>query len=312
MNEQRELPDRLNIDFLITDESINRYGWRLLVGGIDLSGFLKNPVCCVQHDTYSIPVGRWTNMRTEDGKLLGTLEFDRNDPEAVKLYWKYQDGYMNAVSLNVVPVEESDALQYLLQGQQFPTLVRSELLEVSLVTLPGQKNAIKLSTPEGGDYKLNLITKKNKIKNMEKTDVTVEELQKELAQQRALNADNLIERHKLRGVVTDGETESLRTLALANYEATKTLLEARTPVDLDKIKQEVQAKNETAQVVSFVQNLSDGKTVAATDERASWNYLDYYKKDMKALHEMEVKEPEKYKALAAAYEKEMAPNGYIS
>lgn len=221
---KRKLPDVPEHDFIITDESVNRYGWRLLVAGIDLSGFLKNPVCCVQHFTGMIPVGKWKNVRIEGMELKGTVEFDRNDDDAVKLYWKYADGYMNAVSLHVLPVEESEDASHLIPGQTRPTLTKSEMLEISLVTLPGQKNAVKLSTPEGNEYKLNLLTRKQE---MDKDEKTVEQLRKELDAQRKLNAENLIAIHKNRGVVTDGETESLRELASGNYEATAKMLEAR-------------------------------------------------------------------------------------
>lgn len=156
--ENRELPAVLEHDFIITDESVNRYGWRLLVAGIDLAGFLKNPVCCVQHSTTMIPVGKWKNVRAEGQLLKGTVEFDRYDEEAVRLYWKYKDGYMNAVSLNIVPWEESDVKEQLLPGQTKATVTKCELLEISLVTIPGQKNAVKLSTPEGGEYKLSLLS----------------------------------------------------------------------------------------------------------------------------------------------------------
>ena len=131
----RQLPEVLERDFIITDESVNRYGWRLLVGGVDLDGFIKNPVCCVQHSTWLIPVGKWKNVRVDGQELKGTVEFDRNDDEAVRLYWKYEDGYMNAVSLNVAPIEESDDAAMILPGQKYPTLTKSELLEISLVTI---------------------------------------------------------------------------------------------------------------------------------------------------------------------------------
>jgi len=141
MTENRQLPSVLEHDFIITDESVNRYGWRLLVAGIDLAGFL-------------IPVGKWKNLRIDGGEFKGTVEFDRNDPDAIKLYWKYTDGYMNAVSIHVVPLEENGDPAALLPGQTRPTVTKCELIEISLVTVPGQKNAVKLSTPDGNEYKL--------------------------------------------------------------------------------------------------------------------------------------------------------------
>lgn len=346
----RKLPDVLEHDFVITDESINRYGWRLLVAGIDLTGFLKNPVCCVQHVTFMTPVGKWKNLRVEGQELKGTVEFDRNDDDAVKLYWKYADGYMNAVSLNVIPNEESDEAELLLPGQKYPTLVKSEMLEISLVTIPGQKNAVKLSTPEGNEYKLNLLTQKTEMAKEEKT---VEQLQAELASQRELNADNLITIHKNRGVVADGEVASLKKLALGGYDDVKSMLEARPdPVkpdsgadsaetkaealvqlhfdrgaitagekaifksaavlNYDSVKKELEAKTGKDGLQTFVQGLSGSDKSKSTDDHAGWDYYRYFKEDPQALSLMEKSEPDKFKKLVADFQEQTAPDGYVS
>lgn len=338
---KRELPSGpLEHDFVITDESVNRYGWRLLVAGIDTDGFLKNPVCCVQHNTWLIPVGKWKNLRVDGQKLLGTVEFDRNDDDAVKLYWKYKDGYMNAVSLNVVPVEESDDASMLIKGQKYPTLVKSELLEISLVTLPGQKNAVKLSHPDGSEYKLHLLTKTE----MAKEELTVEQLRTQLEAANKLNAENLIAIHKTRGVVQDGEVASLQTLALSNYDAVKQMLEARTvatpqeqkqdptaeeskalalvkthldrgaitadqqkfyevaaKADYEGARKELEAKPGRDGLKNFVAGMGTGDEKPGGDERSKWTYLDWFKKDPDGLRLMEKNDPEKHRQLAADF-----------
>jgi HK97 family phage prohead protease len=344
----RQLPEVLEMDFIITDESVNRYGWRLLVEGINLEPFKQNPVCCVEHFTLTMPIGKWKNLRIEEKKLIGTVEFDKNDPEAVKLYWKYKDGYMNAVSLHVLPLEESDAKQYILPGQKYATLVTSELIEISLVTVPGQKNAVKLSSPEGKEYKLNLITH-TKNNPMEKTDKTVEQLQQELQEQKKLNAENLITIHKNRGVITEGELPSLHQLALSNYETVKGMLEARMPAEekkdsliekanalvqfhfdrgaitegekpifqsaaqlnFDQVRKELESRKGKESLTSFVQNLSQEQGTSG-DDRSAWTYMDWYKKDLKALNLMEKNEPAKYQKLALDYQQQIMPEGYIS
>lgn len=345
---KRKLPEVLEHDFTITDESVNRYGWRLLVAGIDLTGFLKNPVCCVQHATFMIPVGKWKNLRLEGQELKGTVEFDRNDDEAVKLYWKYTDGYMNAVSLNVLPVEESEESKNLIQGQTRPTLTKSELLEISLVTVPGQKNAVKLSTPEGNEYKLNLLTQ---AKKMSKDEKTVEQLQTELDAQRKLNAENLITIHKNRGVVADGEIDSIRELALSNYDATSKMLDARKAPeanganqaevladgllklhfdrgaiteaekaiykpaaisDYEGTKRVLEAKAGKDGLQTFMQGMSSGnQSQPGANERDGWGYYEYYRKDPQALSLMEKNEPEKFKKLVADFEADSIKNGLI-
>ncbi len=340
---ERTLPETLEIDFIICDNSVNRYGWRLLVAGIDLGGFLKNPVCCVLHNTYMIPVGKWKNVRVEGEELKGTVEFDRNDEDAVKLYWKYKDGYMNAVSLNVLPIEETEDADLLLPGQKYATLTKSEMLEISLVTVPGQKNAVKLSTPDGNSYKLNLLTNN---KTMAKDEKTVEQLQIELAAQRKLNAENLVLRHKERGVVQDGEIDSLKTLALDNYDTVSNMLEGRVKTESNKetesaeskaetlvtlhfdrgaitageksiykayalnnydgAKKELEAKQGKDGLQSFMQGIGNGneQNQNQNNERAGWGYYDYFRKDPQALNLIKKNEPEKYKKLVADFEAE--------
>jgi phage head maturation protease len=339
---ERTLPEVLELDFIICDNSVNRYGWRLLVAGIDLTGFLKNPVCCVQHATYMIPVGRWKNLRVEGEELKGTVDFDRNDEDAVKLYWKYKDGYMNAVSLHVLPVEESEDAALLLPGQKSATLTKSEMLEISLVTIPGQKNAVKLSTTEMTEYKPNLLTTNKMDKKEEKT---VEQLQQELKAQRQLNAENLVLRHQARGVVQDGEIDSLKTLAFENYETVSKMLDGRTkpepakqegdtaeakadalvalhfdrgaisagekPIykayaltNYDSAQKELSAKPGKEGLQTFMQGMGNGTAQPVNNERAGWGYYEYFKKDPAALALMKKNEPEKYKKLVADFEAE--------
>lgn len=348
---KRTLPEVLEIDFTITDESVNRYGWRLLVAGIDLIGFLKNPVCCVQHFTSMIPVGKWKNLRVEGQELKGTVEFDKNDEEAVKLYWKYKDGYMSAVSLNVIPVEESDEPKFLLPGQKFSTLVKSELLEISCVTIPGQANAVKLSTPEGKEYKLNLLTQN---REMAKEEKTVEQLNQELEAQRKLNAENLVTIHKNRGVVADGEVESLKKLALVDYQSTSEMLNARqvpktettgdsaetladalvklhfdrgaitegekaifkgaATSDYEGTKKVLEAKTGKDGLQTFIQGLTNGgnpTNVGAQGERAGWGYYEYFTKDPQALALMEKNELDKHKKLVADFQASCTPDGAL-
>jgi phage head maturation protease len=300
--EERKLPEILEHDFVICDNTLNRKGWRLLVEGIDMEGFLKNPVCCVQHDTWMVPIGKWKNLRIEDGKFLGTVEFDRNDPDAIKLYWKYADGYMNAVSLHVISLEESDVPTMLVPGQRYSTITKSELLEISLVTVPGQKNAVKLSTPDGQDYQLNLI---NKMEKEEKTQTQTEDLQKQVNEQKQLSAKNLVKIHQLRGVVQDGEVEHLSKLAIADYDTTEKMLEARQPEKRPEEEKpetvETESKKLSDQMKDFTKGLGSeaGKKTAA-DDRAGWSFYDWFRKDSEGLSLMQKSDPERYKKLESA------------
>lgn len=296
----RELPEKLEKKFVICDNTVNRKKWRILVEGIQLDGFLKNPVCCVEHNTWGASIGKWKDVHVEGDKLLGTLEFDRNDPDAVKLYWKYEDGFMSAVSLHVIALEESTEPEMLEVGQIYPTITKSELLEVSVVTVPGQKNAVRLSDAAGNDYKLNLISKQNRKmednKNQEQA-TRIAELESQLSVEKAKKAEMLVQLHMQRGAVQEGEVDSLKKLALADFDTVETMLNART-VEVKKT-DDKPADDERARLAAAIEKLNAGEK-PQPNERDSWTYMDWYKKDHAALLAMQKNEPEKYKALEEA------------
>lgn len=139
--------------FILNDESVNRYGYRILNAGLDTSGYMKNPVVLVMHNTSSygnwVPVGKTTNIYMEGNLLKVDMELDEEDEMAVKLHKKLSKGYLSAVSLNARDILWSDDPTLMLPGQLLPTLVASELLEISLVSIPGQRNAVRLTSADG-------------------------------------------------------------------------------------------------------------------------------------------------------------------
>ncbi len=133
--------------FLISDESVNHHGFRILTDGIDLSYFLANPVLLYNHHRSNTDVtvyGRWEGMEKKDGKLSGDPVFDLSDKMGKKLASKVKGGFLHAVSLNVRILEASDAPEHKLPGQRGPTIVRSQLREVSMTDIPGNGNSVRL------------------------------------------------------------------------------------------------------------------------------------------------------------------------
>lgn len=313
----RKVPERAAIEFVIADEKVNRKKWRMLLGGLSLENFEKNPVACVQHDTWRPSIGRWENLRVEGGELKGTLVFDTNDPEAVKLYWKYKDGYMSAVSLHILPLEESDAPELLLPGQVYPTITKSELLEVSVVTLPGNANAVKLLNLDGSEYQLNLITRKTMSKEDENNEQKptapnpeMEAMKLELEKQKKINAKNMVALHVQRGVVGEKEVDHLEKLAMQDYETTEAMLNAREVPGKRKEGHQPEAPkpNEGEQLAAQLEHFQQGKEKPQA-ERDGWTYLDWYKKDHAGLLAMQEKHPEKYKDLVDRWEAECKSKG---
>jgi HK97 family phage prohead protease len=166
--------------FILSDESVNRYGFRVLTGGIDLEHFEKNPVMLWSHtrtqgnyEDVILPIGIWKNLRIEDRKLLGEPCFDMDDKFAAKIAKKVEKGYINAASIGIEILELSDALEDIISGQTRKTVKRSELLEVSLTDIPANANSVSLYdggniielTANGVNSAIGLIINKNQIKN---------------------------------------------------------------------------------------------------------------------------------------------------
>lgn len=142
--------------FVVSDESLNKYGTRVLTDGIDLSEFRENPVLFWNHkrDDEGIfgtsaknhyPIGRWENLRVEEGKLIADAVLDLKDTTGAKVAQKIRDGFIKAASIGIEVHGMSENPDQLLAGQTRPTITDSKLLEISIVDIPANGNALKLS-----------------------------------------------------------------------------------------------------------------------------------------------------------------------
>ena len=71
-----------NKTFVLHDETINTYGFRMLTAGANLEEFRKNPVMLLNHNDYTLPIGRWENIRIEGTQILAEAHFDMADEKA--------------------------------------------------------------------------------------------------------------------------------------------------------------------------------------------------------------------------------------
>ena len=85
--------------FVLHDESVNSYGFRMLTAGAVLEEFKKNPVMLYNHDDREMPIGRWDNIRIEDNRILADAHFDELDPRGKEIARKVEAGYINACLL---------------------------------------------------------------------------------------------------------------------------------------------------------------------------------------------------------------------
>ena len=145
-------------DVVISTDAVNSYGSRVLTAGIDLSQYERNPVLLWMHrrswEPGAMPIGKVDNLRIEDGKLIGTPVFDQNDDFAKKIERKWDNGYLRMASAGLEPVETSADPALVVPGQTRETVIRSKLVEVSIVDIGGNDEALQLYGHEGKLLKL--------------------------------------------------------------------------------------------------------------------------------------------------------------
>lgn len=126
---------------LNNDTSKNSYGFRILTKGINLSRFKQNPVMLDQHyNSNSAVIGRWLDISATETELSAEPEFDTDDENAVKISGKVEKGLIKGCSMGIS--FNRDDLK-MIDGQL--TLTKCELLEVSIVAIPSNPKALKLT-----------------------------------------------------------------------------------------------------------------------------------------------------------------------
>lgn len=137
--------------FILSDESLNCYGFKVLTEGIDISQFSKNPVLLFNHidwghtsGTYNGPIGRWENIRKENGQLLADAVFDENDPTAKLIADKVANDFIRAASLGFQILATDETPENMSMGQTRATVTKCKALEASVVDFPGNENALCL------------------------------------------------------------------------------------------------------------------------------------------------------------------------
>ena len=125
----------------ITNESVNSYGFRVLTSGIDLEQYRRNPVLLYMHERGNV-IGYVKDLQVENGEVTGELVFDEASELSIRCKKQFEVGSLRMVSVGLDPKETSGAPELLLEGQTRPTVTKSKLVEVSLVDIGANDDAI--------------------------------------------------------------------------------------------------------------------------------------------------------------------------
>lgn len=306
---------------VISDESLNSYGFWVVTDGIDLSAFLKNPVMLWNHNrddhgtvNAQLPIGIWKDLRIENGVLTGEPVFDEKDEFALKIKQKYEAGILNACSMGFMLLEWSDAPEMLKEGQKVATVTRCRLMEISICDIPSNANATVVLYDENSKT-INLSDLPNmaigpKINDMSKEialklgleenaspQACVEAIQKKDEKIATLEAENKKLKEHEKAANDAKKAEAVRLLD----DAVKTgRIDAKARPQFEKL---FELDHEAAKAALAEMPERNPLTVqppkgnAGGDERSSWNYLDWMKKDPEGLRKMKTEDPERFKTL---------------
>lgn len=133
-------------EVVISTSGLNSYGSRVMTAGLDTSQYCRNPVLLWMHRRGgdNMPIGRMENLRVDGDRLIGTPKFDEKDEFAKKIATKWEDGYLNMCSAGIEILEYSTDPSMLVQGQTRATATASKLVEVSIVDIGANDEALKL------------------------------------------------------------------------------------------------------------------------------------------------------------------------
>jgi len=257
--------------FILHDESVNTLGFRMLTSGADLSEFRRNPVMLLQHD---LLIGRWENIRIEDGKILADPVFDMKDENGRRIAGRVNDGFIRMASIGAWPPDElsyDPVLKY--PGQTGPTVTKWKVREASIVTIGANHNALAFYDEKGSAIKLESSEQLIRLfdpSNGKKTNHKNEESMKNFLltlglADTASESDALV---ALRGIIQNSDrlkaenvTLTARVDALTKQEREKQKNEAIALVDAAIKEARIDAKAKDSYLKLFDNDFESAKTV---------------------------------------------------
>jgi HK97 family phage prohead protease len=144
-----ETEDR-TVRFIASDESVDRYGDVIAADGWQLKNFRDAPRFLWNHD-YNAPIGSVPEIEVKGTRLLARAKFEAKGifRELSDSLWEMvKAGLLNTVSVGfTVGNEKGVDYDYIYDDAERVTgyrYLRPELLELSLVTVPANPNAVAL------------------------------------------------------------------------------------------------------------------------------------------------------------------------
>lgn len=155
--------NKFSMSFVASTDRPDRYGDIINQQGWDLDAYRSNPVVLLNHDHGSLPIGKGTVRIGEQGLIID-VDFDMEDPRAAEIAGKAKRGFLNAVSVGFSPLKSTPrsdlpVTHYAHSKSGGNYFDRAELLEVSVVTIPANADAVAIAAKQLGALDLRSMIK---------------------------------------------------------------------------------------------------------------------------------------------------------
>jgi len=305
---------------IFSTNGLNRYKTRLLSSGAKLEHYLKNPVLLFGHQSYGLPIGRVEDIRIEEnGDMTALPVFDENDQMALAVKDKWENNFLFAASIHYAPLSTSSDPAFLLPGQEKETVTEWDLMEISIVTVPGnggsatgyqldafgtsdiphittiqpdmdlKKIALSLGLPESADEATVL--------------AAIKKLNSDNSNLLSAKVDNVLAIGRQKGIVTPENEADFQKLAASDLPTLEKIFGGAPDLIAEDVVTKKDEKPEAPKGTLLTGMLNAGGVKSAktvSDGREDWSFDDWGKKDQKGLLAMKQKDPERYQELAAA------------
>jgi uncharacterized protein YdbL (DUF1318 family) len=222
--------------------------------------------------------------------------FDTEDPLAQKVQSKVKQKILRATSVGLDIKETSTESVFVVQGQTRPTITKCKIYEASIVGMPSNSNALMLRKGEnkvhlsyGGEIGIVLPTMSQFQSNLNKEwedlaktfGMTPHQLIGYIKKKEEEVQDMVLEIGKQKGMINAKNEAYYRQLAKGNMAAVLELVKLHS--------------FNSATVISQL------RADTSTEDRASWDFQTWSKKDPDGLLHLKKTDPSKYKELAKNY-----------
>jgi hypothetical protein len=168
---------KIDKEFVLTDSSVNSYGFRLLTSGYLMDKYQKNPIGYDMHKRDTGVLVKWDDLRSDGETVYGKPTINLNHPNGQKAIEDIENGFLNAASVgHLVFLEWTDDASQKLPGQIGKTITKWYNRECSLVDIPGNFNALKLYDKDNNEINLADFSKPVIPNEMKKIELTAAQL----------------------------------------------------------------------------------------------------------------------------------------